>query len=305
MIRRRCRRRPPSKNRSTVLPLLLLAALSALPMALAPGAAAHADALDVDPVALLAGVALPPPPLTVAVGRVDLPPGAATVATTPTGARLFAVEAGTVTVKLAGTASQRAAAVAPFGLGGPGGEMRLRAGSALTVPAELIEEVRNDGPVPAVALDAAAFPAAPRPLAAEVVTAGGVSFRLLAGGRLDDLPPGPVQLFLRRVTLPAGAELPPGLADGIALLHVEAGTVQLRPTAGRATVSGATSWPQLGPGAEPAVVGRGQGVELPEGASAVVPHGADADAVNTGTAPAALLVLTIHGAAISPTQGVG
>ena len=283
------------------LPLVALAARSS------PRIAAAERRLEIEPVALLAGVVLPPPPLVVAVGRVSLPPGAAVAATTAGGARLVAAEAGTVTVKVVGEGVTRPPnGVPPFGppQAGPKGQVRLRPGSALTVAAEVVREVRNDGAETALALDVAVFPGGARPLAPSVTTADGVVFTLLAGGVAAELPPGPVQIFLRRVVLPPRRALPRGLAEGIAVLHLEAGAATLRPVAGGAFVTEAWRWPRVGEAGEPRPLAVGTEVALLPGGGAFVPYEGDAE-VRAGVGGATMLVLTVHASAVQPLAAVG
>ncbi len=281
------------------LPLIALAAVAP------PASAAAQERLKIEPVALLAGVLLPPAPLVVAVGRVSLPPGAAIAATTASGARLLAVEAGTVTVSVVGEGMARPpSGVPPFGPppSGPRGQVRLRPGATLTAAAEVVREIRNDGAEPALALDAAVFPGGQRPLAPSVATRDGVAFDLLAGGVAAERPSGPVQLFLRRVRLPPRRMLPRGLAKGIALLYLETGAATLRPIAGRTMTTEETRPPVVAAAGPPLEVGAE--VFLLPGGGAFVPHEADAD-LQAGAGGATLLVLTLHASAAQPLPEVG
>lgn len=274
----------------------LLRSLAVAPVVLvrsrSAGAAPAGPGLEVDSVAALPGVRLPAGPLVLAIARVTLPPGIASGATTVAGARLIAAERGAVTLRLAGP-DLPAFGPGPVGrvVVGPEAEFRLREGQALALPARAVEELANEGTAPAVALDAAIFPASAR-RPRSFIAADGTDVRLLASVRLDQAPAEPVDFALRRVSLPPGAAMPPQFGEGIALLWVASGRLQVEVAAGAASLAIVAG--PVGPTGSPRTARAGTVAYLPAGSSAATPLGSTLLAGATANAASNLLLATLH-----------
>jgi hypothetical protein len=256
-----------------------------------PGVRAEGSAsVEVAVVARLGGLGLADAPALVAAARIILPPGADAAAVAPAGARVIAVEAGAVEML---STTQGAAWLSPRpALAGsaPVETTPILAGSALPVPATAVEGVRNDGGVPAVALDVALMPAG-LPMPPPAFIAGtGVEFRLLGSGVIE-APPPRVDLVLRRIDLPPGAEMPADLGEGIALLLADRGRIDLVVSRGRIEVSIAAGG--IGPAGRARPVDAGGLRTLPASSSAFVPADAAVRVLAVGPTPARALLVSL------------
>jgi hypothetical protein len=271
---------------------LLLAATGGLLSVRHATGAAGADDVEVEPIALLPGLRLPPPPLILAMARVTLPPGVDTGATTVAGARLIVAEQGVLTVRVVGP-DLPAAGPAPVGriVSGPDNAIRLRQGQAIALPALAVDGLGNDRQEPVVVLDAAVFPAVP-PRPRSFIGGDGADVRMLAVATLERAPDARVDFLLRRVALPAGAALPPQFGEGIAVLWVEEGRVAVEVAVGPvllAVVAG-----RVGPTGSPRPAIEGAQAFLPTGSSAAIPAGATLRVAATPASAARLLLATLH-----------
>ena len=280
----------PSPNRFARRSLLLAACLAPR----RPPSARAAQPPVVTVVARLSGLVLADAPALVAAARVILPPGAEAAAVAPAGARLIAVEAGTIDVLSVGPGAAWLAPRPALDNGAPLDGTPVRADAALALPAAAIEGVRNRGAVPAVALDVALVPAGlPMPPPA-FISGAGVEFRLLGSGVVA-APPPLVDLVLRRIDLPPGAAMPPDLGLGIALLLADLGRIDLEVIRGRIEVSIAAGG--IGPAGRARPVDAGGIRALPASSAAFVPAGAAVVARAAGPTPARALLVSLSSSA--------
>ena len=192
-------------------------------------------------------------PLMLAMGRVVLQPGAAVWATTPAGARMIVVESGVLAVE-ATTRNTQPLSPAEFSVIRTGpvahDELLIPAGTTMTFGAASVASVRNPGVRPVVALDVAVYTGEPRPLARAFTTDDGVSFQLLASTSANAAPRGAVEVALEQVRLGERAAMPDDLSQGLTLLYLESGTLEVVTEAGDISVArAAASAPYSVPGA--------------------------------------------------------
>lgn len=269
-------------------------------IAVLPGAARSGPAspVAVEELATVVVAALPPAPLFLGLAQVVVPPGVRTEAAGSVGPRLLAVESGLLTVAAEGPgAAVRAAGGG--GWGGPepvvaGAGIVLGPGDRLVLESGAVREVRNDGARSAVYLDAALMPAGDAPGDAAFTTEGGVSFQLLAGDVLADVPPAPVAFSLSRLRLPPGGALPPDARLGPAIAYVEAGLLEVVATAGAASFSRAASPAPLSAAGPMRPIVPGRAVTVTAGASLALMGGSEVAASNGREVPATLLLVEVR-----------
>jgi predicted ester cyclase len=181
-------------------------------------------------------------------------PDALEIQGTDWGMLVLFVDTGALTVGLSGEGGE-AARLAPGARGGStagawvvtgDGDRRLGAGDALVIPTLTRVTLRNDGPIPAVALAVKFSTPVPqwRPEGAgsAVKMTGDVSQEELAGGFTAVLPAGGVTIALGRAVLAPGAALPPRRVDVVELAAVAAGEADV-------TADGGAAWVTTGTGA--------------------------------------------------------
>ena len=242
---------------------------------------------------------LPPPPLFVGVAQVIVPPGARTTTAGTAGPRLLAIEAGSVTVGVAGPADVwRAAGPGTGPASGPspvvpGDEVALGPGDRLTVGAGAVQEVRNDGTHAAVLLDAALFPPGAEPVAAAFTSPDGVSFQLLAGAVIEAVPAAPARFSLKRLRLERGQAMPAGARTGPVVAYVEAGSLDVVPTAGEVRFGRAAARAPSTSAGPLRAVPVGRTAPLTAGATVALATGAAVVGANERDVPTVLLLLEI------------
>lgn len=268
--------------------------------------------------------------MAVTLTRLTFPPGSRATGDGTTGPRLLIVETQKITVVLAAAALvERASAPDAAAADQPseappesvpaGAEVALQAGDGLTT-AEPPREFRNDGERPAdalvaevVSLDAGANGFLPVPIAgapdptpiatgtpnADAVTvrpfltAEGILVQPLAGGVTPALSPGPGEVRLDRLTLPAGQDVPLPVQPGPWLLLVESGTLGLAAWEGQILFRSAAS---ANPGAVPGrlkTAAPGSEVVMTAGGMAFLHPEAEAELRNRGRGTVTLLALAV------------
>ncbi len=236
-------------------------------------------------------------PLTLGIARVVLRPGASAFAVTPNGARMIVVESGVLAVA---SASQEAKPFTSVELGvsasAPDGgeELFVPAGTTVTFGSLEVARVRNPGARSVVALDVAVFHEEPRPISRAFTTEEGISFQLLASASAAAAPVGRVTLALERLRLGGSSQLPSDLSHGLALVYVEAGTVQFRSVAGEVFAArAAASTPYSMPGSlQPIATNQERGMTA--GGVAFLPVGAECVVANEAARPADVLALSVR-----------
>jgi quercetin dioxygenase-like cupin family protein/predicted SnoaL-like aldol condensation-catalyzing enzyme len=215
----------------------------------------------------------PPAARAVTLERRAYAPGAREDAR-PAGPRVLYLEAGTLTVAVSTGASPAA-----------GTEATLTPGRFVLVPQGAETVLRNAGPTEAVTLEVTTNPpgrGAARP--------DGVASSPLAGGVATPLPVGNAVLSLGRVVLPPGAAIPLHATAGPELLAVEAGTLGVTVSGGRASVRRGIAAPR-----DP-----GPAASLASGDGVLIEPGAVAAYRNAGDGPLVLLVATLAPAESPP-----
>ena len=219
--------------------VLSLLGLLAAPRALAQDAT-PADGGEGEGEFVLLGFASPDPapeaPLSMALIRYTLAPGAEDPPETAADHQLAFVEAGAFAATVDGPATvQRAADLAAFELGedlAAGDETTLEAGDAIYLPPGTGLGLANEGDEDAVALVFIAGQLAEEgPPPAE-----GESVEFLAFGEAAALPAG-ATMAMSRIGLPAGTGDEPTESDGPFLVYVEAGEVVYEVAEGEGAVA--------------------------------------------------------------------
>jgi hypothetical protein len=237
------------------------------------------------------------PPLTLAMARVVLRPGAAAWAAIPQGARMIAVESGVLAVSVAASANEPLSARALSSLApepDASDELFVPAGAAITFGSRGVTIVRNPGVRSVVALDVVVYREEPRPMARAFTTEDGVSFQLLASASAAEAPADRVAITLERVRLSQLADLPAALSAGMMLARVDAGTIQVRPAIGDIfAAQAAGSAPYSIPGSlEPIATGAMR--EVTAGGVVFQQVGAMASITNPMPRAADLMMLTVR-----------
>jgi len=278
---------------------LVLGALLGAPASPALATPATDGTGTVEPIVATMLAELPPPPLFAGVAQVIVPPGARTTTAGTAGPRLLAIEAGSLTVGVAGPAHVWRAigpGTGPASGSSPvpaGDDVVLGPGDSLAVGAGGVREVRNDGAHASVFLDAALFPPGAEPVAAAFTTPDGVSFQLLAGAVIEAVPSEPVTFGLTRLRLERGQTLPAAARSGPAVAYVEAGSLDVVPTAGEVRFGRAAA-PAPSTSAGPLrSVPVGRTAPLTAGAALALAAGSAVVAANERDAPTVLLLLEI------------
>ena len=186
---------------------------------------------------------LPLAPAVVAMVRFTYQPGANGPNLTLPGQLLLVVEAGTLTARIGGSAWRSRAGVEEFTAPG---DILLRAGDGLVVPAEVASAFRNEGKMPVLTLTALVAPAQsvtwnrteqlatslPGPTRWPAVSAG-VAAQPLAGGRVADMPIGSAEIGMGQITLhpeesrPLATTGPVAIAVAAGVLTIAAGPRQI------------------------------------------------------------------------------
>jgi hypothetical protein len=289
----------------TAVALFLAAATMAPPplperIAVHPGSAATASTtLDAEKTVLLRSEhdELPQAPMVMGLARLIYRAGAAGSSRALPGPLLLAVESGVLTAHVDGTGDLHRA----NGITEPAnGDLLLRVGDGLSLPASAAASFRNDDAVPTVALAAGVFPAT-----AELGGAGrmattrwdddwtpGATVQELAGGWAVDLSAGPATVEIARVNLRPGSDTALA-APGAAAIALDAGALTM--TAGQGLVwlqhpDGSDEW--LSPGAAATLLPRD---------GALLQSGAHATLRNDGSGPLLAVVLSIVPAATGAT----
>ncbi len=237
------------------------------------------------------------PPLTMGIARVVLRPGVSALAATPDGARMIMVESGVLAVS-ATSQDDEPFTAAELAISAPapdeGDELFVPAGTTVTFGSMGVSQVRNPGGRSVVALDVAVFEEEPRPISRAFTTDGGISFQLLASASADAAPGGRISLILERVRLGAQVELPLDLSRGLTLMYIEAGAIELRPTAGEVFAArAAASTPYSTPGSlRPVAPRETRGITA--GGIIFLPQGAECGVTNGGERSAELLTLAVR-----------
>jgi quercetin dioxygenase-like cupin family protein len=178
-------------------------------------------------------------------------------------------------------------------------EFTLPPGDGTDFPLPFGGDVRNDGPVPAVAVLLLIQPgiteatpgATPAPFGAE--GAEGVTIQPLAFGRVTSWPEGPVALVVGRLTLAPGAFIPPHPQCGGHVGSVESGRLSVRTVKGSAPEVArgqGMATPVAEPEATGEAVGPGTDTILGAGDGVFVPPGSVCEARAVGDEPAVMLV---------------
>ena len=210
-----------------------------------------------------APLARPPAGAFVRLGRLTFAPGASQPRTAIIGPLLVAVERGALTAVVEGEAvlvrGEDASANAS-----PTGEVIVGAGDALLLSSSARYSVRNTGAAPAVVLTLALFPwnsgaTDAAPFFWPEAGLPEITAQLLAEGVVTDLPEGPAKIALGRVSLAVGAELNVDRVTGPRLAIVEAGTLEVEPTAGLGTTLAAGQWSLVQPASMPTFRNAGDG----------------------------------------------
>jgi hypothetical protein len=237
-------------------------------------------------------------PLTLAMARVVLRPGASSWATIDGGVRLIAVESGVLGITAESpyraliTAAELTDSSAPPE---PVEEILLPAGTVVTFAARGVASVRNPGARSAVVLDAVVFHDEPRPLARAFTTESGVSFQLLASASANAAPPGKVAVSLERWRLGRESVLPDELSVGLTLSYIEAGALDLIARNGEVYAArAAASAPYAAPGAMQ-LIAAGDKRGLTAGGVIFLSHGAGAE-IAVGRRSAEMLSLSVRAA---------
>ena len=242
-------------------------------------------------------------PLFMGLAHLILQPGAQTEAVNTVGPRIIALTSGRLTVGTAGagtafrnpdndpTGFPQARPPRPVA---PGEEVILEPGDRVALEPGAVREIRNDGPTPAVYLDAALFPPGPDPVPAAFTTVDGISFQLLVGATLDPPPAGTLEFALSRAELGPRAAWPATARDGPAAVYVESGSLALTPTAGAVRFSRAAAPAPYSQPAPMRDVPIGSNVRLTAGAAALLPTGSAVDARNERRVAARLLVVEVR-----------
>jgi hypothetical protein len=178
-----------------------------------------------------------------------------------------------------------------------GAEVSVAAGDLVALPNSAAYELRNDGPVTATAIVAAAYtPDAPHRTTPRLDPAyqvpgtpwtSGVAERTLATGSTTAMPQEPASARFGRITLVSGGRLPEFTAPGPLLLAVESGTVDVETAEGSAWVRD---------GAE-GTTRTATSASLDAGDGAFVPPGAMVSFANLGDAPAGVLLVSLTSSA--------
>lgn len=260
---------------------------------------APSTGVEVEAIAAMAISELPAPPLFVGLAHVIVPPGVRSSTAGTAGPRLLAIDAGTLTVAVAGPAEVSRALGVGTGATGPpvalvsGEEVVLGPGDRLALATGGIRDVRNDGARPTVYLDAALFPPGAEPVTAAFTTPDGVSFQLLAGGVVEAVPAGPAEFGVRRLRLAPGAALPEEPRAGPAVAYVESGSLDLVPTAGE-VLFGRAAAPAPSSAAGPLrKVPLGRTAALTAGAAVSLAAGSAVSSHNERAVPAVVLVVEV------------
>lgn len=236
---------------------------------------------------------LPPAPVFVGLAQVVVPPGVRTTTAGTAGPRLLAVEAGTLTVAVAGpVAVARAGGGATPTVGGAA--VVLGAGDRLAVAAGGVREVRNDGARATVYLDAALFSPTAESGSAAFTTPEGVSFQLLTGAVIDDLPRAPVALALGRMRLDRGVAWPADARFGPAVAYVESGSVDLVPVRGEVRFGRAAAAAPYSAAGPLRPIALGNTATLTAGAALALPTGSLVAGRNEREVPTVVLIVAIE-----------
>jgi len=243
-------------------------------------------------------------PLFVGLAHLILQPGAHTEAVNTAGPRIIALTSGRLIVGTAGAGTffrnpdndptgfpQPAPPPHPVA---PGEAVVLEPGDRVALEPGAVREIRNDGPTPAVYLDAALFPPGPDPVPAAFTTVDGISFQLLVGATLDPVPAGALQFALSRAEVSPDGAWPAVARDGPAVVYVESGSLALIPTAGAVRFSRAAAPTAYSLPAPLRDVPLGTTVRLTAGAAALLPTGSAVDARNERRVPARLLLVEVR-----------
>ena len=234
------------------------------------------------------------------VARVSYEPGDGEDLVPDNGLTVLAVEAGAVTFTAgadAGGAATLVGAGRPEGgAAPPGSAVELAAGAAAVLPAGSGATVANEGRATATVVFVGLYPAEGfvplTPTVAETPS-GVVAWPLLGAGS-PQAPPVASTLTIERVPVAPGAE--PGTLDvrGVAVVHVEAGSVRAAVDAGLAEASSAAflRTGAVGPGA--ALVGPGEGRRVRAEGSIFVHPGTALTLQNDGDEATTLLVVRLE-----------
>lgn len=255
-----------------------------------------------DAIVEMALTELPPSPVFVGLAQVVVPPGVRTTTAGTAGPRLLAVEAGTLTVAVAGPvavtragggATQTVGTVTSGGVPG-GAEVVLGAGDRLAVAAGGVREVRNDGARATVYLDAALFSPTAESGSAAFTTPEGVSFQLLTGAVIDDLPRAPVAFALGRMRLDRGIAWPDDVRLGPAVAYVESGSVDLVPVRGEVRFGRAAAAAPYSAAGPLRPIALGNTATLTAGAALALPTGSLVAGRNGREVPTIVLIVAIE-----------
>ena len=248
---------------------------------------------------------LPAGPAVVGLARLAYAPGAAGPLHTDRGPAVALVEEGGFALRAEGPAQLLRAPAA--GAPGPwrpvpvGTEVALVPGDQILLPAATRRAFRNAGRGPATLLTATVFDAESRGLGSRVLTGTlpwsaawpvrswqGIRVQHIAGGVATMLPGEGCTIALGRAALAPGARLPLVPSDGVALVAVEAGTLDPATTGEAARARpGAPGEAPASPNAEAALTA-GDGVLLGEGRAGALG--------SAGAGPVVVLVATVTGA---------
>lgn len=234
------------------------------------------------------------PPLTLAIARVVLRPGATSQSTTQ-GMRMITVESGVVAVGMPrnnhspiSAADLSASPESQYDLV----ELIMATGTSLSADDPGIMRLRNPGAGSAVILDVVVYraPALPFPRA---FTTDDVSFQLLASAVADSAPVGGATVRLERRWLSLDQALVQQAGTGVSIGYLERGAVKVAAEAGQiATARAATAAPYSLPGALQ-VLEQGRERLVTAGGMVFVPQDGASTVTNTERREAELLVLSV------------
>jgi hypothetical protein len=286
------RRLPISRRVLCALPVALLVYAHERGLGLT-----RASSVEREPIATVERADGLTPPLTLAIARVVLRPGATAWAATPAGARMIAVESGVLAVA-SPSAAERGLTPAELAISAPepslNDELFVPAGTTIAFGGHRVASVRNPGSRSVVALDVVVHHEEPRPIARAFTTDDGVSFQLLASANAATAPPGRLSVVLEQLRLGAHAELPADLRVGLTLACVRAGAIVLSPVGGEVYAArAAASAPYSMPGElQPIAIGETR--EVTAGGVIFLPLGAKSEVRNLTQRPADLLTLAVR-----------
>jgi mannose-6-phosphate isomerase-like protein (cupin superfamily) len=243
---------------------------------------------------------LPGAPAAIEMNRATLPPGAHLAALFGPGPEMLVVEAGTVTVRVAGSAQvSRSGGSALLE-----GDIDLVPGELVVVPTGTPFSIENSGQVSAVLLEVAMRSTVERSpendgLDASALSAaspaGAIAVQPLAAGTAAEMPAGPATVAVTVLTLAPDAEVAGHEFAGAELLAVQSGRLDLTVSVGTGHLRRAGGVDVLAAPDSPAFGSEalGQTGFLAAGESAFLPLGAGYRLHNPETVPLVMVVARV------------